>query len=164
MAIRWLVATLLPRLAACVPGLLDGLDKNQIETMRSFVAQAVPNHVASLPSFKEHALAASEKAHAGAGISNYPEGMTPEERALHAICRCIRHYDFVMGKLTRIRSVDESVMAIIIDTKAEADVYLQRTEADGSSTGSELVTDDTHAWMPKRACTGHNAAFGYYGP
>jgi len=164
VAVRYLVAALLPRLATCVPGLLNDLDENLIEPMRVLAAQAVPLHVASLPRFEEHALAAGEKARDGVGVSNYPEGMTPKKRELHAICRCICHYDFVMGKLTRICSVDEPVMAVIIDTKAEADVYLQRTEADGSSTGSELVTDDTHAWMPNRACKGHNEAFGYYGP
>ena len=163
-AIRYLVAALLPRLATCVPGLLDGLDKNLSEAMRALAAEAVPEHVASLPPFEEHALAAGRKAFAGEGITNFPSGMSPSARELHAICRCIRQYDFTMGQLVRIHSVVDPSMAVIIDTKAEGDLYLQRIEADGSSTGSEHVTDATHAYMPKRAGNCHYAAFQYYGP
>ena len=163
-AIRLLVAALLPLLAARVPGLLNGLDQNLIEQVRAFAAKAVPKHVASLPGFQQHALAAAVKARAGEGTANFPEGMSAAARGLHAICRCIRQYEFVMGKLMRIHSVHQPSMAVIIDTKAEADFYLQRTEADGSSTGSEHVTDATHAWMPRRAGMCHKAAFGYHGP
>ena len=71
MPMRETFAALLPDLARQVPGLLDGLDADDVMMLRTQAEMAAPAHVKSLEGFQKHALAAGEKAFSGQSVVQF---------------------------------------------------------------------------------------------
>ena len=117
MQLRLQFAALLPRLAEHVPGLLADLGEAEVESLRVKTQVAAPEHFKTLAAYEENALAAGKAAFNGKGRANFPHGMPAEERRLHAICRYLRVYDFLTGRLVRIRSVDDPSMMTVVGSK-----------------------------------------------
>ena len=161
MPLRETFAALLPDLARQVPGLLDGLDADDVMMLRTRAEAAAPAHVKSLVGFQKHALAAGEKAFSGQGDLNFPATMAPEARRVHAICRCLRFYDFLTGSLERILSSEDPTMTTVVASKVEADCYLQREDQE---TPTEFVTTPTHMHRILAAKRGAMALCNCYGP
>ena len=161
MPLRVLFAALMPRLAAAVRGLLDGLDPTVVERARKKAAAAAPEHFKSLPFYETNALEAGERAFRGEAQLNFPCGMDPEARRLHAICRYLRAYDFLTGSLVRIHSVEVPSLVTVVASKVEIDLYLQDAE---KVKPTEYVTTFRHAHRLVKAKEYAYALHNSFGP
>ena len=59
-------------------------------------------------------LIAAEDALAGVAIKNFPEGMGPEERKTHALCRFCRFLDTAFGEVEMIGPDGKMTIVVLL--------------------------------------------------